>query len=158
MTKTPDEILAFLIRHAKPDEFSPVEFPASVDSQPVYPLHDLLLRLSDVTRYRVPIEDFENFVGEKYSFEKHMRSLSDEGTLTFTVAGPGDIYDSENYRKAFDHTNGLTADYKCNPKKCWITFRIRTHRYEFLNRFKQIQQNAHDLGLKERRPIKYKGD
>lgn len=152
--KTPDEVLVFLIRNATPDAFLPVTPPRVEGSPPVYPLHDLLLRLTPVTRYRVPLPDFEAFLGERYSFEKHCRALQDDGTLEFGVADPGTHYDSPTYRAAFDHSNGLCSDHKAG--KTWVKFLVRTHKNEFLERFRGVLQNAQDLGLKERRALKYK--
>lgn len=152
--KTPDEVLVFLIRNATPDAFQPVTAPSVEGSPPVYPLHDLLLRLTPVTRYRVPLPDFEVFLGEKFSFERHLRSLQDDGTLEFGVADPGTFYDSPTYRAAFDHCNGLCSEHKAG--KIWVKFLVRTHKNEFLERFRGVLQNAQDLGLKERRALKYK--
>lgn len=106
---TDNDIIAFLIRNATADKYLPVDL-SERNGFDDGVLPQVLLRLSGVTRYTVPLPLFVEFMGgEPYSFEKHLRSVHDSGALQFRVAKAGDFYDSPEYRKASDHVRGLVS-------------------------------------------------
>jgi hypothetical protein len=149
VSKTSDEILLFLVKNAEADAFLPVKPPVNAELMEWYrPLHDLLLRLCGATRYQVPQKDFEAFVGEPYSFEKHIRPLHDAGHIRCSgIAKPGEFYDSPAYRKAFDHASGLVCDYSIEGRPSWIAFKFRGDDDDFLKELDAVWENADELGL-----------
>jgi len=151
--KNSDEILCFLTRNSKREVYFPLD---GLDIQDDFGnkkpldkerrLYDLLLRLSGKTQYKVPFEDFEAFLGEPYSFEKHLRPLYEDGTLYFVgIPKPDSIYDSPSYRKIFDPTWGLVCDYSQPERPKYVRFTIGED--DFLSRFGEILKNAEELGL-----------
>lgn len=122
---TENDIIAFLIRNATPEAYLPVESPSEGDFDDHEPyIKKVLLRLAGVTRYTVPLQAFEAFMGEPYSFESHLRAIHDSGALNFAVAKAGDFYDTPKYRKSFDRSNGLVCNYDVPGRPCWIVFTL----------------------------------
>src|ERR1035437_11128868 len=122
--RTIDETILFLVKHATSDKFLPVN-PKSEAG--VRPLADLLLRLCGVTRYTVPLEDFEAFTSEPFDFERHLRAVHEEGTISFGIPASGSYYDSDKYRKISCKVNGCVGNKDC----LWIAFYIRATRDDF---------------------------
>lgn len=152
---TSDEILLFLIKNAVMDPFLPVEHLTAqqrADGCPeTLPLHDLLLRLSGPPRYRVPLPLFEEFVGEKYNFETHIRPLHEAGHIRCNgIAEEGTFYGTPRYRELFAATSGLVSDYSTTERPTWVAFHIRASEKAFLTTFTQVLENAQTLGLRGR--------
>lgn len=152
--KSSDQILLFLVKNSVPEyhiytvshmhdvskSFAPNQKRKSKKEK----LEDLLLSLSGTNRYICDSEKLEEFLGEKISFEKHLRKIHDAGILDFNgVPEKGSFYDSPNYRKNADHTNGQVYDYKI--KKKWVAFHYKKN--DFLNDYCKILEDAKDLGL-----------
>jgi hypothetical protein len=89
------------------------------------PTHQVILRLCGHTRYTVPLNSFEEFVGEPYSFEKHLRHWYDSNTLNFNVPLKGELFDTGMYRKAFDQSNGIISDGASKYIAFYIGFKER---------------------------------
>ncbi len=147
--KTSDEILLFLVKNSLPEYFV---FPVSlvdVSDQSKKKskrkrLEELLLRLSGTNRYLCETNKLKKFLGEKVSFKKHLRQLHEEGILHFNgVPEAGSFYDSDGYRKAFDHATGQIRDY--NKKISYVCFHYREDKY--LEDYQNIKNNAYDLKL-----------
>jgi len=148
--KTSDDILLFLVKNSKPEYHEyPVEGkPLQQGDRPLtkdQKLYDLLLSVSGTTRYLCPLDQFEDFLGEEYSFEKHLRPLYESGTLYFAgIPSNGDFYDSKEYRKAFSASTGIVcSDYK--NKTRWVAFHYREN--EFLSNMDKLVENALKLGV-----------
>lgn len=144
VTRTNDEILCFLVRNAVPDKFIPtdgMEGPGKPER-----LRQLLLRLSGPTRYTVPLDLFEEFIGEKFSFERHLRPLHESNALRFRVAKSGSNYDSPEYREIFDHTNGLVQASDPPGQTARIAFYIGGQD-DFITTYQEVVKNAVELGL-----------
>ena len=62
--------------------------------------------------FHIEQEKFEKFVGEKYSFEKHLLPLIKLNLITSHNLYYDDFYGTPEYRKIFDKTTGLVRDYK----------------------------------------------
>ncbi|CAB4196702.1 hypothetical protein UFOVP1290_222 [uncultured Caudovirales phage] len=155
--KSSDQILLFLVKNSTPeyhstwgdsmhktyierDKYTPNKKKRSKKEK----LHDLLLRLSGTTRYICESKKLEKFLGEKISFEKHLRKLHEDGILCFDgVPEKGDFYDTPNYRVIFDNATGQIGDYKLN--KSWVAFSYREDKV--LDDFADILKDAEDLGL-----------
>lgn len=149
--RTPDEILLFLIKNAVPDSYLPVSEDRPddeyFDSEPY--IRRVLLRLCGHTRYRVPLEAFEAFIGADYSFERYLRPLETSGALCFSVAVCG-YYGTPHYRVLFDHTNGLIADYR-SEKKRWIAFHLGRDPGvpgHAVTMYREVLKNLTGLGVK----------
>lgn len=144
--KTVDELLLFLVRNSKPEYHV---FPVSGDRKECLPeskqdlLGDLLLRLCGATRFTCPTVLVEEFLGEPLDFEKHLRSLHDEGTLRFQVAEPGTMYDSESYRQIGARTHGQIKDYKTSVS--YVAFHYREN--DFLGDYARVVADARALKL-----------
>lgn len=144
-TKSPDEILLFLVKNSMPEYHI---FPVSADPNANHiwawersPLERLLLRLSGNTRFTCPLEIFEKFVGESYSFEKHLRALYEQKILFVTGVRLDGTHGT--YEKSADHTTGLIKNYKTGVS--YVTFHYREN--NFLDDFDNILDDAEKLGL-----------
>lgn len=110
--KTANQILLYLVKTAKPQRFVPSPDSDEIEGldEPDEPLQDLLVQLSGVTSYTVRLSDFQAFLGEAYSFEKHIRKLHEAGHIHCPeIPEPGDVYDAPQYRKLFDASWGVEA-------------------------------------------------
>jgi hypothetical protein len=148
--KTNDEILLFLVRNSVPDYFHPLsedEFSYGTSDGKTHHLTKkeklklLLLRLAGTNRYTCELSKFEEFLGEKFNFEKHLRPLFEEGTLFFSIPEKGSFYDSTRYREISAHVNGIIG----NSKNKWVAFWYREN--NFLNDIKNILENVRKFKL-----------
>lgn len=148
--KTPDEILLFIVKNSKPEYHV---FPVSGIKNYLNPpkkktkkekRDDLLLRLSGVTRYLCESKKLEQFLGEQINFEKHLRSLHEDGVLYFNgVPEKNSFYDTEKYREIVSKTTGQIKDYKSDI--CHVAFYYKEN--NFLQDYYNIKENADELGL-----------
>lgn len=142
-TKSPDEILLFLVKNSMPEYHI---FPVSADPNTNHiwersPLEKLLLRLSGNIRFTCPLEIFEKFVGESYSFEKHLSVLYEQKILFVTAVRFDETHGT--YKKSANHTTGLIKNYETGIS--YIAFYYRENK--FLEDFDNILDDAEKLGL-----------
>ena len=75
----------------------------------------LEVAIESIPSFHVEFDRFEKWLGEKYSFRKHLKPLIKKGLISCSgIPKKGDLYDSQQYRKIFDNTWGLVKDYKTN--------------------------------------------
>lgn len=167
MPRTVDETILFLIRAAKPGGYVKVyrsddpemeKFTPRLRGRPTAAkvrrfLYDTISHVCQEGTYLVEKGAFEQFTGEPYSFEAHLRATHEAGPVRFQVAEPGSFYDTPTYRKVFDHTNGLVEDYTTG--QVWLRFWLMTEEER-----KQFRQEAVEdiLSLVEDAPLRRKSD
>lgn len=150
--KTADQILLYLVKTAKPEQFIPPPDSAGLGlEEPDEPLQDLLVQLSGTTQYAVRLSDFQAFLGEAYSFQKHIRKLHEAGHIhCFEIPEPGDVYDAPRYRKLFDASWGVVAAADHDGAGPSFVFQFNTDDDEDLNRADLVLAYAREQRLAAR--------
>jgi hypothetical protein len=146
-TKSSDEILLFLVKNSMPEYY---KFPVSDEPNTNHiwersPLEKILLRLSGNMRFLCPLKKFEEFVGESYSFEKHLCALHEQEILFITGISFDEVHGT--YQKSLDSTTGLIKNYETGIR--YIAFHYREN--NFLEDFDNILDDAKKLGLLKKR-------
>jgi hypothetical protein len=146
--KTSDEILLFLVKNSEPvyfDDIWKIEDFIKKKKQEI--LKQFILSLSSCTSYMCEIKKFEQFVGEPYNFEKHLRTLYEDGILFFPgvprLNDEQNFYSQPKYIQIFSGTNGTVKNY--NSGEIHIKFYYREN--SFLKHYKNIITYAEKLGL-----------
>ena len=139
---TSDDILLFLVKNSKPQNFIPVDVKPS--NKKKQNLLDLFLRLSGTTTYKCSSKSLEDFLGEKIDFEKHLRPLYENKILYFSgVSEKGSYYDTPEYREAFKYSTGQTKNY--DTGESFISFHYAEN--DFLKEYYEIVENAIELNI-----------
>jgi len=78
--------------------------------------------VNSIPPFSVNFEKFQEFIGEPYSYSKHLKPLVEAGLIFCidnTLDGP---YATEKYRGIFDSTTGTVKDYTTNEKfvRFWL--------------------------------------
>lgn len=76
----------------------------------------LLCAVNSVPSFHAEYEKFVDFIGEPYSFRKHILPLINMGLITCTGYSTGGFYGTKKYKKLFDASWGCVKDYKTGQR------------------------------------------